>query len=112
MPHLPALAALPPGFTLRRACMDDAATLSQVGARTFSETFGHLYPRADLDAFLAGAYCVDAQHRLLSAADCAVWLLERDGEAVGHAAAGIDRAPRAWERPSDHAPVWVELQIT
>ncbi|MDW8478698.1 MAG: exodeoxyribonuclease III [Xanthomonadales bacterium] len=24
-------------------------------------------------------------------------------------AAGIDREPRAWERPSDHAPVWVEL---
>jgi len=23
--------------------------------------------------------------------------------------AGIDRAPRAWDRPSDHAPVWVEL---
>ena len=25
------------------------------------------------------------------------------------AAASIDRAPRAWERPSDHAPVLVEL---
>lgn len=24
-------------------------------------------------------------------------------------AAGIDREPRRWERPSDHAPVWVEL---
>ncbi|MFZ5662126.1 MAG: exodeoxyribonuclease III [Pseudomonadota bacterium] len=23
--------------------------------------------------------------------------------------AGIDRTPRTWERPSDHAPVWVEL---
>lgn len=23
--------------------------------------------------------------------------------------AGIDRAPRTWERPSDHAPVWVEI---
>lgn len=28
------------------------------------------------------------------------------GEVTG---AGIDREPRAWERPSDHAPVWVEL---
>jgi len=26
-------------------------------------------------------------------------------------AAGIDRAPRAWERPSDHAPVWLELRL-
>ena len=24
-------------------------------------------------------------------------------------AAGIDREPRTWERPSDHTPVWVEL---
>lgn len=24
-------------------------------------------------------------------------------------AAGVDREPRTWERPSDHAPVWVEL---
>jgi exodeoxyribonuclease-3 len=24
-------------------------------------------------------------------------------------AAGIDRAPRTWERPSDHAPVWAEF---
>lgn len=24
--------------------------------------------------------------------------------------AGIDREPRTWERPSDHAPVWVELE--
>lgn len=26
------------------------------------------------------------------------------------AAAGIDREPRTWERPSDHAPVWLELR--
>ena len=25
------------------------------------------------------------------------------------AAAGIDRTPRTWERPSDHAPAWIEL---
>jgi exodeoxyribonuclease-3 len=24
-------------------------------------------------------------------------------------AAGIDRTPRYWERPSDHTPVWLEL---
>jgi exodeoxyribonuclease-3 len=24
-------------------------------------------------------------------------------------AAGIDREPRTWERPSDHAPAWVQL---
>ncbi len=25
--------------------------------------------------------------------------------------AGIDREPRRWERPSDHAPVWIELAL-
>jgi len=88
MPVQPAPAALPPGITLRRARAEDAVALAQLGAQTFTDTFGHLYPRADLDAFLAGAYCVQAQRRLLSATDCAVWLLERGDEAIGHAAAG------------------------
>jgi len=88
MPLPPAPAALPPGFTLRRAGREDAAALARLGARTFTETFGHLYPRADLDAFLGEAYCLDAQRRLLCAAGSAVWLLERGGEAIGHAAAG------------------------
>lgn len=26
------------------------------------------------------------------------------------AAAGIDRGPRAWDRPSDHAPAWIDLR--
>ena len=26
-------------------------------------------------------------------------------------AAGVDRATRGWEKPSDHAPVWVELSV-
>jgi Exodeoxyribonuclease III (EC 3.1.11.2) len=25
-------------------------------------------------------------------------------------ASGIDREPRTWERPSDHAPAWVEVE--
>lgn len=78
--------ALPP--TLRRATVDDAATLSRLAARTFTETFGHLYPAEDLQAFLAEAYAVERQHAILAHPDYAVWLLERDGEAIGHAAAG------------------------
>ncbi|HSR00347.1 MAG TPA: exodeoxyribonuclease III [Sphingomicrobium sp.] len=29
----------------------------------------------------------------------------------GLEAGGVDRSPRGWEKTSDHAPVWVELQI-
>ena len=25
--------------------------------------------------------------------------------------AGIDRLPRTWDRPSDHTPVWVEVNV-
>jgi len=26
-------------------------------------------------------------------------------------AAGIDRHVRGWEKPSDHVPVWIELEV-
>src|SRR5690606_15744207 len=43
---------------IRRAGVDDASTLSTLAARTFTETFGHLYPPEDLDAFLRESYAV------------------------------------------------------
>ena len=73
---------------IRRATPDDAATLSTLAARTFVETFGHLYPARDLQDFLADAYAVEKQHVILSNPRYAVWLLERAGAAIGHAAAG------------------------
>lgn len=74
--------------TLRRAAVDDAETLSTLAARTFTETFGHLYPSEDLATFLDDAYAVERQRVILSHPDYAVWLLEDDGVAIGHAAAG------------------------
>jgi exodeoxyribonuclease-3 len=31
--------------------------------------------------------------------------------AKGLKGAGVDRTPRAWEKTSDHAPAWVELEV-
>lgn len=73
---------------LRRATPADAAALSSLASRTFTETFGHLYPPQDLAAFLAEAYAVERQHAILAHPDYAVWLAEDEGVAVGHAAAG------------------------
>lgn len=81
--------------TLRRATVDDAQTLSTLATRTFTETFGHLYPPADLAAFLADAYAVEKQRTILAHPDYAVWLLEHAGEAIGHAAAGPCGLPHA-----------------
>lgn len=36
-------------------------------------------------------------------------LLVSDALKARCSAAGIDREPRTWERPSDHAPVWLQL---
>lgn len=88
-------------MTIRRAGVDDAATLSDLAARTFTETFGHLYPREDLDFFLADAYAVDKQAVILGHPDYAVWLLEEDGVAVGHAAAGPCGLPHPEVQPGD-----------
>lgn len=86
---------------IRRAGTQDAETLSRLAARTFVETFGHLYPDEDLRAFLAEAYAVDRQRVILGHPDYAVWLLEQAGEAVGHAAAGPCGLPHPDVAPGD-----------
>lgn len=86
---------------IRRATIEDADALSALAARTFTETFGHLYPPADLASFLHEAYAPDRQRVILSHPDYAVWLLERDGEVLGHAAAGPCGLPHPEVRAGD-----------
>src|SRR5690606_9401226 len=92
---------MPSSPTIRRATPDDAGTVSSLAARTFTQTFGHLYPAEDLEAFLAGAYAAEKQRVILSHPDYAIWLLELDGEAIGHAAAGPCGLPHPDVRPGD-----------
>lgn len=87
--------------TIRRATPDDAATLSRLAARTFTETFGQLYAADDLEAFLADAYAAEKQRVILSHPDYAVWLLEDGGAPVGHAAAGPCGLPHPDVVPGD-----------
>jgi len=82
-----------PGFTLRRADNADAGTLATLAARTFTDTFGHLYPKDDLADFLADTYTAAAYRALLTNPVHAIWLLERGGTPVGHAEAGPCRLP-------------------
>lgn len=74
--------------SIRRATVDDAHTVSRIAVRTFTEGFGHLYADDDLQAFLRDNHEVERQRVILQHPDYAIWLVERDGEAVGHAAAG------------------------
>jgi diamine N-acetyltransferase len=80
--------------TLRRATSGDAATLAALGASTFTETFGHLYPSEDLQAFLVASHCVDAWTRLLADPKRAVWVAAlADATPVGFIAVGACKLP-------------------
>ena len=84
---------------IRRAGPADAEALSRIGAETFVETFGHLYPPEDLAAFLEAAYGLDKTRRDLADPAKAAWLVEVDGEAVGHALAGPCDLPHDEVKP-------------
>lgn len=89
-------------FSIRRATIADAETVSRLATRTFVETFGHLYPDEDLDAFLAEAYAVERQRVILARPEYAIWLLEDGaGNAIGHAAAGPCGLPHPDVAPGD-----------
>jgi len=94
-------ASLPSGFTLRRATVVDASTLSSLATRTFIDTFGHLYPHADLDAYLTQTYTLTAYRAMLSDPAQAIWLLEHDGDPVGHVEVGPCKLPHPDVTTSD-----------
>jgi GNAT superfamily N-acetyltransferase len=73
---------------LRLAEPDDAALLAALGARTFTETFGHLYPPEDLAAFLAGSHSPERLAAYLADPGAAAWILEAKGEPIGYALVG------------------------
>ena len=73
---------------IRRAGPADASILAEIGARTFTETFGRLYPPEDLAAFLADAYGLARTAADLDDPAKAAWLAEAGGQAIGLAQAG------------------------
>lgn len=86
---------------IRRATPADAATLAELGAATFIETFGHLYTPEDLQAFLDESHTVAAYAKVLADPGYALWLAEVDGRAIGYAQAGRCGLPHAEVRPED-----------
>jgi ribosomal protein S18 acetylase RimI-like enzyme len=80
--------------TIRRATAADAQTLAVLGAATFTETFGHLYPPEDLQEFLGRSHSVDAWDRTLADAQRATWLaVLGDSTAIGFLTVGACKLP-------------------
>jgi ribosomal protein S18 acetylase RimI-like enzyme len=73
---------------IRRATPADTEALARVGAETFTETFGHMYPPEDLAAFLPYAYGIERTRADLQDPAKAMWAVEAGGEIVGYALAG------------------------
>lgn len=85
-----------PSLAIRRATVEDADTLSRIGRRTFADTFGHLYPPEDLQAFLDDSHAPDSYARYARDPAFALWLLEDSaGDARGYALAGPCGLPHA-----------------
>jgi len=83
-----------PQATIRRATSVDASKLAALGAATFSETFGHLYPPEDLQAFLTASHSVNAWTRTLADSERAVWVAElADAAPIGFLVVGACKLP-------------------
>jgi len=78
---------------IRSATLADLATLAALGARTFSDTFGHLYPQDDLQVFLAEHHSEAAYAWMLTDPAYALWIAEGGDQAIGYAQAGPARLP-------------------
>jgi ribosomal protein S18 acetylase RimI-like enzyme len=79
--------------TVRRAILNDAQELAALGAATFTETFGHLYPPEDLQTFLVETHSVDAWSRVLADSKRAVWLAMLDTSPIGFITVGACKLP-------------------
>lgn len=79
--------------TIRRAKPGDAEALAAIGRATFVESFGHLYPPEDLDAFLAEGHSAQRAKADLANPAKAAWLVEAGSEVVGYALACPAKLP-------------------
>lgn len=80
--------------TIRRATADDAAALAELGAATFAETFGHLYPAEDLQTFLAKSHSPESWSRTLADPHRATWVAEhQNGRKIGFIGVGACKLP-------------------
>jgi ribosomal protein S18 acetylase RimI-like enzyme len=73
------------GLTIRRGTLEDAALLSELGARTFSETFAADNTPEDLAAYMATSFSVAQQTIELKDPAATFLIAEVDERAAGYA---------------------------
>ncbi|HZI11234.1 MAG TPA: GNAT family N-acetyltransferase [Myxococcus sp.] len=78
---------------IRIAGAADAKALAGLGAETFRDTFGHLYPAEDLTAFLEESHSPVAWSRLLASPEHRTWIAEVGAQPAAYAVAGPCKLP-------------------
>ena len=79
-------------ISYRVAAPADAEALAELGARTFTHTFGHLYQPGDLELFLQN-HSPENWGKELNDPAFEVMVAERDGQPVGYAKLGPPHLP-------------------
>ena len=94
---------------VRRARVDDAALLAELGARTFSETFAADNRPEDMSAYLAAAFGRELQLNELADPQATFFIAEVDGVAAGYAKLHPGRTPASvkGERPVELVRLYV-----
>jgi ribosomal protein S18 acetylase RimI-like enzyme len=84
--------------TMRRATRDDLPAIDRLFRQSFTDTFGHLYAREDLDAFLAG-FTPEAWQEEFDDPGHAFLVAEADGTLIGYTKLGPPSIPVESTRP-------------
>ena len=73
---------------IRSAEAADTQVLARLGMQTFVDTFGHLYAKSDLEAFLAANHSLLVYRKLMHDPRYALWVATVERRLVGYSVAG------------------------
>lgn len=98
--------------TVCTATADDAQLLSELGARTFRDTFAEDNTASDMAAYLASAFSVEIQGREVADPATTFLLAEVAGQAVGYARLRAGDAPVcvSGERPIEIVRLYADAR--
>src|ERR1700674_1797124 len=91
-----------PNLVIRRANMNDAGLLAELGARTFSETFAADNSPADMASYLASSFSEAQQAAELADPHSIFHIARADGVAAGYA---MLRAGSVLDSVTDDEPI-------
>jgi diamine N-acetyltransferase len=99
-------------LTIRRAEPNDAALLSELGERTFVETFASANTPEDMAAYLAHSFNLSKQQEELSDPQSLFLIAESEGVAIGYAKLQAGKTPDCInkETPVEVVRLYVEHQ--